>query len=151
MHPSSAHVATPLVEVVQSLYAAFARGDIPALLAKLSSEVEWQLNVDLATPGAKRIPNFRPFRGREGVRAFFSIIGEEIEFHTFQPTSFLASGNDVMVRVQMEFTVKSTGRRAQLESLHLITFDVNGAVTRFVEYLDTLAVAYAWDAIDPKP
>lgn len=151
MNQSSAHVETPFVEVVQSMYAAFARGDISALLAKLSSEVEWRLNVDLATPGAKRIPNFRPFRGREGVRAFFSIMAEEIEFHSFRPTSFLSGGNDVVVRVEMELTVKSTGRRTQLESLHVFTFDVNGTVTRFIEYLDTLAVAYAWDVIDPKP
>ena len=59
-----------LVETVQTLYAAFGRGDIPTLLSHLSEEVDWRLNVDQEAPGANRIPDFRPFRGREGVRAF---------------------------------------------------------------------------------
>ena len=79
------------------MYAAFGRGDIPALLSHLSSEVDWRLSVDLTAPGAKRIPDFRPFRGREGVQAFFSIIDEELEFHSFQPLSFMTSGNEVAV------------------------------------------------------
>lgn len=151
MNQPSASVESPFVAIVQSLYAAFARGDIPSLLAQLSTEVEWRINVDPAAPAAKRIPDFRPFRGREGVQAFFSIIAEELAFHSFEPVAFLTGGNQVAVRVKMDLTVKSTGNRISLDAMHLFIFDANGRVTRFIEYVDTLAAAWAWDMVEAKP
>ena len=147
MHQNASSVESSVVATVRAMYAAFGRGDIPALLSYLSTEVDWRICVDLAAPGAKRIPDFRPFRGREGVQAFFSILDAEIEFHSFQPLSFLSDGNEVAVRVQLELTVRSTGYRLRTESIHYFTFDVNGNVTRFVEYADTLGFAGAWDVI----
>ena len=151
MNQTSSSVQTPLVEIVQSLYAAFGRGDIPSLLAGVSSEVDWGINVDPSAPGAKRIPDFRRFRGRDGVRAFFSIIDAELEFHSFVPVSFLSGGNEVVARVQMDLTVKSTGRRMSSESMHLFVFDEARQLIRFTEYMDTLASASAWDVIEAKP
>ena len=34
------------------MYAAFGRGDLPALLSHLTDNVDWRLNVDAAAPGA---------------------------------------------------------------------------------------------------
>lgn len=150
MNQNASSVESPVVVAVQAMYAAFGRGDIPTLLSHLSSEVDWRLSVDLTAPGAKRVPDFRPFRGREGVQAFFSIIGEELEFHSFQPLSFMTNGNEVAVRVQVEVTVRSTGRRMQTESIHYFTFGADGKLARFIEYSDTLGIAAAWDVINEK-
>ena len=150
MNQNASSVESPVVVAVQAMYAAFGRGDIPALLSYLSTEVDWRINVDLAAPGAKRIPDFRIFRGREGVQAFFSIAEEEIEFHSFQPLSFMSSGHEVAVRVQMELTVRSTGRRMQTESIHYFTFGADGKLARFIEYTDTLGLASAWDVIQER-
>ena len=150
MNQNSSSVESPLVATVQSMYSAFGRGDIPALLSSLSNEIDWRINVDPAAPGAKRIPDFRPFRGKEGVQAFFSIIDSELEFHSFQPVSFLTGGNEVAVRVQMELTVRSTGQRMKTESIHYCTFGADGKLVRFVEYMDTLGAAAAWDVIQAK-
>ncbi len=147
MNQNALSVDSPVVAIVQSMYAAFGRGDIPALLSYLSTEVDWRICVDLAAPGAKRIPDFRAFRGKEGVQAFFSILDAEIEFHSFRPLSFLGNASEVAVRVQMELTVRSTGYRLRTEAIHYFTLDVNGKVASFVEYTDTLGLAGAWDVI----
>ena len=147
MNQNVSSVESTQIATVQNMYAAFGRGDIPALLSYISNEVDWRLNVDFAAPGAKRIPDFRPFRGKEGVQAFFSIIGAELEFHSFQPMSFLAGGNEVSARVQMDLTVRSTSRRMQTESIHYFTFGPDGKLIRFVEYADTLGIAAGWNVI----
>ena len=150
MNNTPTALASAQLETIQNMYAAFGRGDIPTLLSHVADEVDWRLNVDPSAPGASRIPDFRPFRGKEGVQAFFSIIGADLELHSFQPLSFLTGANEVVARLEMDLTVRSTGRRSRLESLHYFAFDADGRVKRFVEYLDTLAVAAGWDAIEAK-
>ncbi|MBI4625194.1 MAG: nuclear transport factor 2 family protein [Verrucomicrobia bacterium] len=139
--------STAFVETVQQLYAAFGRGDVPALLAALAEDVDWHLNVDPAAPGAAAVPDFRRFRGRRGVGEFFAALARDLEFHSFEPRGFLTGGHEVAVRVSMELTVKRTGRRASFESIHLFTFDPAGRVSCFVEYIDTLGLAAAWGAV----
>lgn len=138
-------------EQVQALYAAFGRGDVSTLLASLHPEVDWKLNVDPAAPGAKHISDFRPFRGRDEVGQFFAGLARDLEFHAFTPTAFFAGGDEVLARVHMELTVRSTGRHLSVESIHAFAFDAQGLVTRFREYLDTLGVAAAWGVIEAKP
>lgn len=143
--------APTLTTAVQQLYAAFGRGDIPALLAALHPEIDWRLNVDPHAPGAARIPDFQPFHGREGVARFFQDIGRDLEFHAFTPEAFFEGKNEVIVRVHMTITVRPTGKSLTVESLHAFSFDAEGRITRFREYLDTLAAATAWDVVQEKP
>jgi uncharacterized protein len=137
-------------QTVQTMYAAFGRGDIAGVLAHLSDDVDWRLNVDQTAPGAKAVPDFRPFRGRADVQNFFNLLGSDLEFHSFEPQSFLAGDNEVAARVIMEMTVRKTGRRLRLESMHVFTFDAAGRITRFREFLDTLAAAAAWGSVQEK-
>jgi len=48
------------VAVIEAIYAAFGRGDIPAILAQLHGDVEWEY----AQPSTD-VPWFQPRRGRE--------------------------------------------------------------------------------------
>jgi len=143
-------MSTHLVQVVQSMYAAFGRGDVPALLAPLRADVDWHVNVDPKAPGASAVPLFRPRHGPAEVGQFFADLAANLEFHSFQPQSFLSGEREVAVRVLMEATVKSTGRRAQFESIHHFTFDEKGRVARFVDFLDTLADADSWNVVQAK-
>jgi ketosteroid isomerase-like protein len=142
----TASVAT-LVETVQSLYTAFSRGDIPTILAAVHSDVEWRVNVDPQAPGAAAIALFKPRRGREGVAAFFQALATSVEIHSFQPVAFMSGGNEVAVRVLVDATVRSTGRRVRLEAMHGWVFDGAGKVTRFLDFLDTLADAAAYGTV----
>ena len=137
-------------QIVQAMYAAFGRGDIPALLSHLSDDVDWRLNVDQTAPGVQAVPYFRPYRGRADVQEFFTGLGRHQEFHGFEPVSFLAGNNEVAVRVKMDLSVRQTGRRLQLESMHHFTFDARGRVTRFVEFFDSLGAAQAWGAVQAR-
>jgi len=137
----------PLVEIVQSLYAAFGRGDVPTILAALHEEVKWGLNADPAAPGASAVGTFRLHAGRADVANFFSGLARDLEFHTFAPQSFAAGPREVVSRVIIDTTVRDTGRRVRVESLHHFTFDDGGRVIRFREFTDTLAVAAAWGKI----
>jgi ketosteroid isomerase-like protein len=137
-------------QIVQTMYAAFGRGDVAGVLAHLTDNVDWRLNVDPSAPGAKQVPDFRPFRGKADAGEFFKIIGSDCEFHTFQPTTFFTADQEVAVRVNIELTVRKTGRRIKLESMHVFTFDASGRVSRFVEYLDSLTTAAAYGAVQEK-
>lgn len=132
------------------MYAAFARGDIAGVLAHLSDDIDWRLNIDPNAPGAKSVTTARAFRGRAQVQEFFAIVGHDLEIHSFEQKSFLAGENEVAVRVVEDITVRETGRRVRIDSIHLFTFDATGRVTRFREYLDTLLAADAWGAVQEK-
>jgi uncharacterized protein len=136
-----------LTALVQTMYAAFGRGDIPALLARLRPDVEWQINVSPAAPGANRVELFRIFRGVAEVGNFFTVLGRELEFHAFTPVAFFAAEAGVAARVDMEWTQRRTQRRLRVESMHVFTFDGEGRLSAFREFTDTLGVAAAWDVI----
>jgi hypothetical protein len=137
-------------QIVQTMYAAFGRGDIPGILAHLDSNIDWRLNADASAPGAKAVPVLRPFRGTNDVQEFFAILARELEFHAFEPVAFYTGGSEVVARVKMEWTVRKTGRRAREESMHLFTFNEKGRVTRFLEFTDTLLAAATWDVVEEK-
>jgi ketosteroid isomerase-like protein len=137
----------PLVETVQSLYAAFGRGDVGTIVAAMHPNVDWHVNVDPKAPGVASVPSLAPRRGPQGVAEFFQALASSLDFHSFQPVAFLAGSREVAVRVLIDTTVRSTGRRMQMEAIHHYTFDAAGKVTRFVDFADTLAEAAAWDVV----
>lgn len=136
-----------LTETVQDMYAAFGHGDIPAILARLHPEVKWGLNVDLVAPGASGSALFRLFTGPAGVGEFFALLARDLEFHSFEPVGFTANHLEVVGRVFIDSSVKSTRRRVRVESLHHFTFDSDGKLVRFREFTDTLAIASAWGTV----
>lgn len=120
------------VDLVQSSYAAFGRGDIDALLATLDPAVEW------ITPGPSDLPSAGTRRGREAVREFFRIIDEMYTFERFEPKTFIAQGEHVIVLGDNTATVKATGSRITESWAHHMVVR-NGKVVRFEEFLDTSA------------
>lgn len=129
------HVAT-----VQSIYDAFGRGDVPAILAHLTDDVVW----DQDAPGYG-IPFYEPGAGKEHVQKFFAAL-QDLEFLRFEPTNFLVGGNQVAVPVHIEVKVKSTGRTAKALQIHLWTFASDGRVHRFFHCIDRHAF---WLAYQP--
>jgi ketosteroid isomerase-like protein len=55
------------VQVIRNAYEAFERGDIPAVIALLDENVEWEVTDVLPQGGA--------FRGRDGAGEFFQGLG----------------------------------------------------------------------------
>lgn len=93
------------IETVQQLYADFGRGDVPAILARLADDVDWEYNT-FPNP----VPWLQPRRGRDQVAGFFQALAG-LEFSRFEPLQCFGSGQFVVSLVNVEFTVKATGRR----------------------------------------
>jgi hypothetical protein len=122
---------------VQSLYAAFGRGDIPFILANADESIAWSSsNASGAVPwgGARQ--------GRQAVQRFFEILDETLDFEVFDPRRLAADGGLVFVHGRTVAKVKATGRRFDMEWVHVFTID-GGRVTRFEEFYDTAGVTPA--------
>lgn len=119
-------------DIVRGIYEAFARGDIAAILAPLADDVEWEYGVS-----STDVPWLQPRRGRDAVPGFFQALGSAVEIHRFDPKEFLEGEDLVVVIIDFEFTVRSTGRRVvEEDEAHLWRF-AGGKVTRFRHRADT--------------
>lgn len=119
-------------ETVRDIYAAFRRGDIPAILERLADDVEWEYST---TPLG--VPWLERRRGRAEVPLFFAAQAG-FDLHRFEPKTFLESGNIVAVLIDVDLTVTSTGRRLiEEDEVHLWHFDPQGRVSRFGHKVDS--------------
>ena len=119
------------VAVVGQMYEAFGRGDVPAILAHLADDIEWEYGVN-----STNVPWPQPRRGRQEVPKFFEALAA-LEFHHFIPKTVLQSGNVVVVLVDLKATVKATGRQIHEEDeVHIWHFE-EGQVVRFRHRADT--------------
>lgn len=120
------------LKTVQDMYAAFGRGDVPFILARLAPDVEWEYgSADNPVPWlAKR-------RGPDEVMKFFQALAD-VEFQRFEPTELLEGKDLVVALVTVEATVKSTAKRLREEDYaHIWRFDGQGRVARFRHTCDT--------------
>ena len=107
------------IERVQQLYAAFGRGDVPHILAGLASDVDWEHD---AFPNP--VPWLQPLKGRDQVPTFFEVLMSNVEITVFKPTQFFADGNTVVVLLDLEFTVRATGKRViEPDEVHIWRFN----------------------------
>lgn len=129
--------------IVQDIFAAFGRGDVPAILAHLSPDIEWDTE---QVGAAAELPWLRPRRGLTEVAGFFTDLAENVEFLRFEPRAFyLAADGSVADVFHMEARVRRTGRMVvDAADMHLWTFDASGKIVRFRHVVDTLQHVQAW-------
>lgn len=119
---------------VGDIYAAFGRGDIPAILDALADDVAWEVWADNFVQRAG-VPYMLPRRGPAAVAEFFTVVGG-MTLLDFAVLDVIGTGRQVVAEVRGAFAVPSGGRYAD-EELHLWTFDEAGKVIRFRHYIDT--------------
>lgn len=130
------------IERVEQIYAAFGRGDVPYILSCLASDVDWEHDT-FPNP----VPWLQPLRGRDQVPAFFEALMSRVDMNVFQPRQFFADGNTVVDLVDVEFTVKATGKRVvEPDAVHIWRFNDQGLVQRFRHRVDTWQSAMALKA-----
>ena len=118
---------------VRDVYEAFGKGDVPRILQHLSEDVVWEYGA-----GASDVPWLQPRAGKEGAAAFLSSLAD-FQIQKFQPKTLLESNDLVVVVLDVEATVGSTGLRINEEDqIHLWHFDKDGKVARFRHRADTL-------------
>lgn len=124
--------------VVQSIFEAFGRGDVPGVLAHLAEDVEW------SAPGPSSVPYLGERRGHGGATEFFVQLGTNVDFEYFEPGAFVAEGDRVVALGRERGKVKGTGKTFDNEWALVFTFGGGGKVTRFQLYENTAAVAEAF-------
>lgn len=122
------------LEVVQTIYAAFQRGDITAILGLLAEDVAWESWTDNSAQAAG-VPWLKPGVGKTAVAEFFGLVGQ-MKIHDIQVLDFLASERQVAVEFIIDATAPN-GSRYRDEELHLWTVNDAGKVTRMRHYTDT--------------
>ena len=119
-------------DTIRQIYESFGRGDISSILAALAEDVEWEYG-----EASTDVPWLKPRRGRDAVGGFFEALGA-LDFHHFQPKTLLESDGTVVALIDVEATVRATGRRViELDEVHIWHFDAAGRVTRFRHRADT--------------
>jgi hypothetical protein len=131
------------VPLVQSLYAAFARRDIPAILAVLSPDVEW------TEPDNPFNPSGGTRRGHAGFLEWARIGNDAEEVLSLEPRQFLAGDNSVAVIGHTRCRVRRSGRTYDTDFVHVITFR-QGQIVRFQEFFDTWAAGEAFRGDPPE-
>jgi ketosteroid isomerase-like protein len=124
------------VQIVKDTFAAFGRGDMQGVLALLAEDIEWIIPGEWPLAGT--------YRGRAGVAGLFQKVSEMLEISFLETREFLAQGDRVLVVCFSGGRVKGTNRT--YEHHEVLAFTVrNGKVTNVREYIDTLALARAFE------
>lgn len=125
------------LSVIKGTYEAYGRGDIEHVLGVQDTHVVAE------SPGPRDIPWAGTYHGRDGVGRLFSAIDAASEVEAFEATSFIASGDQVIVAGTEKVRAKRTGRSYETHWCHAMTLK-NGKIFRWREYVDTAAVAAAF-------
>jgi uncharacterized protein len=119
---------------VQEIYAAFGRGDVPAILDVIAPGCQWEAWAGNSAQEAG-VPDMQPRSGPAGVGEFFAAVAE-LEIHEFKVLAYLTGRDQVAAEVVIEASTPAGGRYRD-EELHLWTLGADGKVLRLRHYIDT--------------
>jgi uncharacterized protein len=122
------------LHTVQQIYAAFGRGDIPAIVELLDENIQWE-TWEQNSAQAADVPWLRAGTGKAAAMSFFEEIGRWT-FEDFQVLGLMASESQVAAEAVVD-AVLPGGKRLRDEEMHLWNVNAAGKVTRFRHYADT--------------
>ena len=122
-------------ETIRDLYIAFARGDVAAVLAKLSAEVRWT--------EAEGFPYGGTYIGPEAVlNNVFMKLGGEWEGFAAVPNELIADANTVVALGEYSGKYKATGKSFRAPFVHVWKF-AGESIVQFTQHTDTAVVQLA--------
>ena len=125
-------MTTP-TEIVRSFYEKLATGDAPGALGLMAPDIEW------TTMWHYQVEGRGPERVADGV---IKPMLAEWSGVSLVPTAFIADGDTVVSLGDFTGVHGVTGKKAEARYAHV--WDIaGGRITRFRQYIDTLAVAEA--------
>ena len=105
------------IEVIESVYEAFGRGDVEFIVGCVTEDVDW--SSDTASDAA---PWYGVRRGREGIGSFFADFGGTMDVEDFTPLTFAANDDDVLTVVRFRATSRATGKTIAMHLHHWFRF-----------------------------
>ncbi len=125
------------LDLVKSAYAAFAKGDVPAVLAAMAPDIIW--NEAENFPYADRNPYVGPEAVLNGV---FARLGGEWDGFSVFPDEIIDAGETIISFGRYGGAYKATGSSIDAQFVHVWRVK-GGKVVGFQQYTDTLQVARA--------
>lgn len=125
------------MEPVRALYAAFAKGDMPAALATMAPDIVWN--------EAENYPyaDCNPYIGPEAVlMGVFARIGADWDGFAAISDEFIDGGETIVSLGHYSGTFKATGKPMRAQFVHVFRVK-NGKIAAFQQYADTLGTALA--------
>jgi hypothetical protein len=120
-------------EIVESVYANFATGDVPAVLGAMHPEIQWN--------EAEGFPLYDgTFVGPQAVLdGVFMRLGEIGDNFAAVPTQIVADGDTVVALGNYSWNHPTSGEAAQVKMVHVWTV-ADGKLTAFQQHTDTARV-----------
>ncbi len=119
------------VQIVADMYGAFARGDVPSVLAVLDPKVEWWAAENFIYDAGN------PYIGPESVlHNVFMRIGSDWDGFASIPAEILDAGDTVVSHGYYSGIYRKNGKHARAQFAHFFTFR-EGKIVRFQQYTDT--------------
>ncbi len=123
------------LDLVKGAYAAFATGDVPAVLGMLAHDARWT--------EAAGFPYGGTYVGPDAVlNGVFMRIGADWDGFAVIPAEYLCEGDKVAAFGEYSGRNKATGRDFVAPFAHVWTFR-DGKAIRFVQHVDTVLVQRA--------
>ena len=113
--------------LIEGAYAAFARGDIPAIINLVDDAVEWT--------SPRTLPQGGTFSGKAGVGDFFQAVGGGWSDLAVKLESLAEAGADDVVTVVTAHGTLRSGGASGYGATHVFTMR-DGKIVRFREYTD---------------
>ncbi|MCA1622918.1 MAG: nuclear transport factor 2 family protein [Acidobacteria bacterium] len=127
-------------ETARRAYELFKEGDIESLMDLYTDDADWE------NPQTENVPHTGKRKGKEQMLEFMSLVGEYSENLHFEPREFVAQGDKVVVLGDYKWRIKPTGKEYESDFVHVCTFNDEGKITAFKEYLDTAKARDAYTA-----
>jgi ketosteroid isomerase-like protein len=125
------------VQTIRDAYEAFNRGDVPAVLAAMDSDIEWN------EPGGGRAPG-GTFRGPPSVSTdVFGRVPEVFDEFSAQPDHVFEAFGDCVIVVG-EFRAKPRAGGAMTAAFAHVWQMRNGKAAQFHNYVDATAWGPGW-------
>ena len=114
------------VHVLRGAYEAFARQDVPAVMATFDESIEWSAPDSLPFGGT--------YRGHDGVGGFFGQLPQYWQNLVVEPDEFIDGGETIVVVAH----VHGTGAGGAYDQRHVHLWRMrDGKAVRFTEWSDT--------------
>jgi len=120
------------IETIRGLYAAFAKGDIPAVLGAMDPQVEWM--------EAEGFPYAGTYVGPDAVlQGVFMRLGTEWDGYQAAADEVLDVGDTVVGLGHYSGRYKATGKEFRAPFAHVFRLR-DGKIVKFQQYTDTAVV-----------
>lgn len=126
------------IQVVQQLYAALGKGDIPTVMSLLAEDVLWEM-----PHPREQVPFGGIWKGIEEVKQFFMTTHDCAQFKQVQLQEYIAQGDKVVVIGHNKVMAKPTGKEYENDFVAVWTVQ-GGKIKEMRDFMDTVQAIEAF-------